>query len=436
MPDTTTMLDLNELPVHMLLPRLQAREVSARDLAEACIARTEAHEAEIGAWTTFDAAAVRAQADELDAGPLRGLLHGIPVAVKDIIDTADLPTQCGTPIYAGRTPEQDADCVARTRAAGGLVMGKSVTTEFACVGPGKTVNPHSLHAKEVHTPGGSSSGTAAAVAACMVPLGFGTQTAGSVIRPAAFCGVVGFKPTFGVHSLAGVQPLGPTLDTLGWLCRAVEDAEIMRAAQLGEAYKPLDADGPYRIGYCETPDWHSARGAAARAMDTARTAMERAGAKVVPFDLTPPLTHLVEDHKLMMAYEVNRSLADEYRDHADLMTDGLRALIEEGETVSDAAYKKALKAAEAARQEIARLFDEAGIDAILTPSARGEAPEGLSTTGDPVFNRLWTLLKLPCAAVPVLDGPAGLPVGVQLVGKLNRDRELLTVAKFTEQAFC
>ncbi|MEQ8708757.1 MAG: amidase [Rhodospirillales bacterium] len=422
------MPNINELPVHELLPLLQTRQLTARDLAEACIERITTREDKVGAWVQFCPDTVRKTADDLDSGPLRGLLHGIPVAVKDIIDTCDYPTERGSPIYAGRQPERDAACVAAVRRMGALIMGKTVTTEFAYFKPGKTANPKGLD----HTPGGSSSGSAAAVADFMVPVAFGSQTAASLTRPAAYCGITGYKASWGQHALDGIQGLAPSLDSLGILSRSAEDAEIMRAALLDEPYRPLQLDIPrLKIGFCQTPDWASADATVAGAMEAARISLERAGAIVSPVILPEIFTNLSELHKLIMAYEARRMLEQEYLEHRELMSPQLYDLLDSGDRTSASDYQLAVTTTRKAKAEIAILLND--LDAIMAPSAPGEAPAGLGATGDPVFSRMWTLLQLPSVAVPVMNGPNGLPLGIQFIGRLGEDRNLLATARLFEQ---
>ncbi len=422
------MPNINEMPVHELLPLLQARQLTARDLAEACIERITAREDKVGAWVQFCPDTVRKTADKLDSGPVRGLLHGIPVAVKDIIDTCDYPTERGSPIYPGRRPERDAACVAAVRRMGALVTGKTVTTEFAYFKPGKTANPKALN----HTPGGSSSGSAAAVADCMVPIGFGSQTAASLTRPAAYCGITGYKASWGQHALDGIQGLAPSLDSLGILSRSAEDAEIMRAALLDEPYRPLEPENHrLKIGYCQTPDWASADATVASAMEAARASLEQAGAVVSPLILPEIFTNLSDIHKLIMAYEARRMLEREYLENRELMSPQLYDLLDSGDRISTSDYQLAVATTHRAKTEIAAILSD--LDAIMAPSAPGEAPAGLGATGDPVFSRMWTLLQLPSVALPVMTGPNGLPLGIQFIGKLGQDRKLLETARFFER---
>lgn len=419
---------LNQLGVHELLPALQSREVSATALAQSCIERVEAREPEIGAWAVFSKQAVLEQARVLDDGPIRGVLHGIPIAVKDIIDTRNIATERGSEIYRGRMPQADAACVAAAKAAGAIIMGKSVTTEFAYFRPGKTANPHNT----AHTPGGSSSGSAAAVADFMTPLGFGTQTAASLIRPAAYCGIVGYKASKDLFSLEGVQGLAPSLDTLGCLARDVEDVEILRAALSTARYQPLEErDGAKpAIGICRTYEWAAAEPATVTAMERAANHLSQAGARVKEITLPAPFKEITAHQKLIMAYEAARTLAHEYASARDALSAQLTALIEEGQEISDKAYQAALDETAAARQALKNLLGE--YDALIAPSAPGEAPEGLAATGDPIFSRMWNMLHVPQIALPVGTGPANLPIGVQLIGAMGQDRALLAVAKWAQ----
>ena len=389
----------------------------------ACLDRIEAREATVGAWAYLDPPAALAAAAAADSRLRSGPLDGLPVAVKDIIDTADMPTAYGSPIYAAHRPAADAACVRRLREAGAIVLGKTVTTEFAYFTPGKTCNPHNAG----HTPGGSSSGSAAAVADGMVPVALGTQTAGSVIRPAAFCGVIGFKGSHGWTSVAGVKPFAPSLDTLGLFARALDDIELFRAALAGEAFHLLPYDSkPPRIGFCRTAHWSEAEASTQAALEATAGQLARAGAKVSDFDLEPDSTKLNQAQNVIMAAEATQSYAAEYQQHRDRVSAPLQALIAEGRTLSPTVVGEAGAVAGKARQALLRAF--ADIDVILTPAALGEAPKGIERTGDPLFNRGWTLLGVPCLTLPVGRGPRGLPIGIQLVGALGQDRHLLETA--------
>jgi amidase len=308
------------------------------------------------------------------------------------------------------------------------VLGKTVTTEFAYFRPGKTANPRNLR----HTPGGSSSGSAAAVADNMVPLAFGSQTAASITRPAAFCGVVGYKPTFGTLPLVGIKPFATSLDTLGTLTRSVADAALLVSALLGI---PWDASPKMtrrpRIGLCRTPWWSEAEPAAATAIDTAAAKLSGAGADVTEMTLPEGFAALVELQKCVMAFEADKDYAHEYEAGRDRLSPQIIQLIEQGRAIPRGEYLAALGKATAARRQTAGIFKR--FDALLAPSAKGEAPEGLGATGDPVFSRGWTLLRLPTVALPVGKGPKGLPIGIQLLGALGDDAKLLRLSAWAEE---
>jgi Asp-tRNA(Asn)/Glu-tRNA(Gln) amidotransferase A subunit family amidase len=379
---------------------------------------------DIRAFVAVDEAAVLARARELDAMGPTGPLHGVPVALKDIIDTADLPTRYGSPIYADHRPSVDATVVRRLRDAGALIIGKTVTTEFALFHPGPTRNPHD-HSR---TPGGSSSGSAAAVAAGLVPLALGTQTAGSVVRPASFCGIVGVKPTFGLVPFDGVKVCAGSLDTLGVLALDVADAALAVSVMAGEGLM-LDpiraelADRPLRLGWW--PGTTSMDPDAAGVVDEARARAAGTGAvEMVEIDLPPWFGELVEDQRTLMRTEAYAALVDERTDHPELLSEELRSFLEAGPDLAGAAH--ALARREEGRTALARAME--GLDALLTPSVLGEAP-GLGTTGDPALCRTWTLLGGPAVAVPGLIGPSGLPLGLQLVGPSGDDGRVLAAAE-------
>jgi Asp-tRNA(Asn)/Glu-tRNA(Gln) amidotransferase A subunit family amidase len=373
---------------------------------------------------------VLAAARRRDAEPPRGPLHGIPIAVKDLIETVDMPTAYGSPIYRGHRPAADASCVALARAAGAVVLGKTVTTEFATFTPGKTANPRN----PAHTPGGSSSGSAAAVADGMAPLAFGTQTAGSVIRPGAYCGCVAYKPSFGLINRAGAKPLADSLDTIGVFARSVEDAAFF-VGVLAErpALRHLDLpQQPPRIGVYRTPVWDQAEPATAAALDAARAALERAGAAVAEMPIAPEHEGLTEAQDTIMWFETVRALAYERIEHSAELSPRLAQLIDAGMAIGADVYDRAVERAAAARAGLPAFFGD--YDAIVVPAAPGEAPAGLGSTGDPVFNRMWTLLGVPCAALPARWGENGLPTAVQLVGRSRDDARLMACATFLERA--
>ena len=340
----------------------------------------------------------------------------LPVAFKDIFDTADLPTQYGSPIYAGYRPRADATAVALTRRAGGIVIGKTVTTEFASLVPSVTRNPHNL----AHTPGGSSSGSAAAVAAGMVPIAFGTQTAGSVIRPAAFCGVAGFKPSYRLIPMVGVKDVSWHLDTAGVFGAGVADVAFAAAAILDRDLR-VDRAAPAapRIALVRTHLWPQASAAMQNAVETAARIAAAAGAKVTELTLPPILEDAYAAQFIIQDYENVRALAFEYDRHRDRIDTQLREQLDRGAAITADDYDAARRTASRARQVLADTM--ADYDVILTPSAPGAAPHGLGSTGDPMFNRLWTLMGAPCVNVPGLSDNE-LPLGVQIVGRFGRDR--------------
>jgi Asp-tRNA(Asn)/Glu-tRNA(Gln) amidotransferase A subunit family amidase len=355
-------------------------------------------------------------------------LRGLPVGFKDIFDTADLPTQYGSPVYAGHRPAADASAVVLTRQAGGIVIGKTVTTQFASLVPSQTRNPHNLE----HTPGGSSAGSAAAVAAGMVPIAFGTQTAGSVIRPASFCGVAAFKPSYRLIPMAGVKDVAWHLDTAGLFGASVADVAFAAAAIL---QRELRVDGVTpaapRIALARTHLWPQASPAMQEAVETAARIAQAAGAKLAELRLPPLVEDAYEAQFTIQDYENIRALAFEYDRHRDRNDPLLRVQLDRASAISADEYDAARRLASRGRQFLADVM--ADHDVILTPSAQGAAPRGLSSTGDPMFNRLWTLMGAPCVNIAGLNDN-GLPLGIQIVGRFGRDRTALEAGLFVEQA--
>ncbi|MGI9614914.1 MAG: amidase [Acidimicrobiales bacterium] len=399
---------------------------------EAELARVTERESAVQAWVcrhTDDQ--LHNELTTLPAGPL----HGWTLGVKDVIDTADLPTERGSPIYAGRTTSNDAACVALARRAGALVVGKTVTTEFAMIKPGPTTNPHDA----AHTPGGSSSGSAAAVAAGMVRAAFGTQTVGSVIRPAAFCGVVGFKPTHGAIPLTGVASLAPSLDTVGSFTRSVVDTTALLDALRGDVQRQVPdtgvaANGPHRlrIGRYRSDRWAAAQPELAGVLDEAGALLADGGVEVVDIEPLPHLAGVFDAADTVLRYEVARVFSWERANHDDLISNGFRKMAASGDAITWPDFAAAQSSLAAARRAHADYLETESIDALLTPSAPGEAPT-MATTGDSVFNRIWTALGVPCLHLPAGTGPNGLPVGVQLTGTEWRDDDLLAVGTQVEE---
>jgi Asp-tRNA(Asn)/Glu-tRNA(Gln) amidotransferase A subunit family amidase len=422
------MLDPSRFSATDALQRLLRRELSAESLLRACLARIAERDPEVHAFVCLDAEAALAHARALDAGAVRGPLHGLPLGVKDIIDTFDLPTECGSPIHAGRRPGSDAAVVALCRAAGAVVVGKTVTTEFANMTPGPTRNPHHLG----HTPGGSSSGSAAAVADFMLPLALGTQTAGSIIRPAACCGIVGYKPSFGRVPRAGVKQNADSMDTVGGFARTVADAALLGAVLTGDG-RLADERVPdtLRIGLVQGPDWAEAEPDIRAIWEHAVHTLSPAAKRCEDAPLPEGFADVAAVQAALQAYETAAALADEHLRHRERLSPALVALLDAGPAI-DATTVAAHRARAARwRLEVDALFDRFGV--LLTPSAVDEAPEGLQHTGDPIFCRPWSLLGLPCVHLPFARGATGLPVGLQLVGRLGDDHRLLAAAQWAMQ---
>jgi Asp-tRNA(Asn)/Glu-tRNA(Gln) amidotransferase A subunit family amidase len=368
-----------------------------------------------------------AQARVRDRGPRLGPLHGVPVGIKDLMDTFDMPTGYGSPIYEGHRPVTDAVPVAMLRAAGAVVLGKTITTEFAFKHPGPTRNPRDA----TRTPGGSSSGSAAAVADFQVPVATGTQTGGSVIRPAAYCGIIGFKPSFGDISTEGTKTMAWSLDTVGMFARTVDDIALMRAAMIGIAPGKVDPSWrrSIRLGLCRTSEWDQTQIAQRRAVESATRSLEAAGASARNVELPPAARETQRIHRTIIHYEMRAALADERMRHehqlsAEMRLDGLAT----GESISFEDYQRSKYEAELARRAVDALFDD--YDVLLAPSAVGEADSGLNSTGSAVFSNAWSMLHVPCITLPAGVGPNGLPLGLQLIGRRGRDEHLLDLAEW------
>jgi len=410
-----------------LARQIEAGALTAAAVVDLCAQAIEARDHDIGAFAALDLAGARRHA--LVAGLDRSPLRGLPFGVKDIFDTVDFATEFGTPIYAGNRPRSDAALVAIMRRAGGIVLGKTVTTELAFLNPGKTRNPHNLG----HTPGGSSSGSAAAVAAGMLPIAIGTQTGGSVIRPASYCGVAGFKPSYKLLPTPGLKHFSVYLDTAGLFAAGVADVAFAAAAVTGRELRvDANAPGAPRIALARTHIWGEASEAMRAAVETAAKAAEAAGARVTDPTFPPILQEAWVAHATIQDYEAFRALAFEYDHHRDRLSPILRDLLDRAAAISADQYDAARRVTKRARQALADFM--ADTDVLLTPSAPSAAPKGLGSTGVAIFNRLWTLMGTPCVNVPGLKDSAGLPLGVQIVGRFGRDRETLTAACFLERS--
>lgn len=415
---------LNELSAVEIRQALTRREITCEEIARACIARVLARDGEVKAWIHFDSQQVLAQARRLDSCDMQGPLHGIPIGIKDIFDTYDMPTQMGSPIYRGHRPVADASCVAILRAAGALIFGKTITCEFAGTTPAQTANPHDL----ARTPGGSSSGSAAAVADKMVPLALGTQTGGSILRPASFCGIVGYKPTFGLISTVGVKPAAESLDTVGLFARTVEDIELA-ASVLTSSDPPLGPKlgTPVRVGFCRTPSWDSTEPPTRDALSATAMTLESHGHQIREIQLPCAFDELVNTREIVNDYERARAMAHEWNLHRDQLSGGLTDSIRRGIGCSAARYMDAMQRVQRLQNHLPSLFSE--VDVLLAPTVPGEAPIGLAYTGDHRLQSIWTQLRTPTVNLPVHTGPNGMPVGVQLVGLPYGDRNLLAIAR-------
>lgn len=417
------MTDAADLTATQALRAMAAGSLTPSALLEACLARVAAREGVVRAMAHIDPAAVRA------TRPRPGRLHGVPLGVKDVLDTADMPTGYNSPIWAGHRPHADAAPVAWARAAGAVVLGKTVTTEFATRMPGPTTNPHNAG----HTPGGSSSGSAAGVGAGFFPLAFGTQTAGSVIRPAAYCGVVGYKPSYGTINRHGMKLMSESLDTIGVMARSVADCALLTGVladlDLGDPEAKVAAP---RIGICWTGMQDRAAPETIALMERAAGQLARAGAQVRDHVLPAEFAGMEAAHSLVMNAESARAMGWELAHHREQISAPLREKLEWGLAQGGAALSEA-------RGTFHRLQDGfgaamEGFDILVTPAAPGEAPAGLEWTGDPSFNLIWTSLHVPCLTVPAGVGPKGLPLGIQIVGRRGADRAVLAWAQWVAAA--
>ena len=416
-------------------------ECTSEALVEACLERIEESENDVQAWAHLDPEFALAQARERDAhrqsGQHCGPLHGVPIGIKDIFDTEALPTTNGTVLDSGRQPTEDCTVVRLLREAGAVIMGKTVTTELAVLAPGKTRNPHNLE----HTPGGSSSGSAAAVARGMVPLAVGTQTNGSVIRPAAYCGIFGFKPSRGLISRHRILAQSRWLDTVGTMARTVTDLALITDALT--AYDDRDPDMTLRgrtrlaetaaeeppvtpaIGFVKTAVWNQAEESTKEAF---AEMAEFLGEGCDEVTLPGPFDNAVELHRTIMCADLAKSFAGYYERGKDQLSETLRGMIEEGQKTTAVDYNRAVEWRGVLNAGLEEVFER--YDAILTPATAGEAPKGIETTGNPVFCTLWTYCGVPAITMPLMVGPEGLPLGVQLVGRLGDDARLLRTARW------
>jgi Asp-tRNA(Asn)/Glu-tRNA(Gln) amidotransferase A subunit family amidase len=434
-------VDITSLTALEALEAIREGRTRAEELVGGCLARIRADEPRVQAWAFIDEALAMLQAKEADVarqeGRPLGPLHGLPVGVKDIIDTADMPTENGTVLHAGRKPQWDAAVVERLREAGAIILGKTVTTELATYAPGKTRNPHNPE----HTPGGSSSGSAAAVAAHMVPVAIGTQTNGSVLRPAAYCGVYGFKPTFGLIPRYGILKQSPPLDQVGVMARTVEDVALITEVLAGYdvrdpatrlAARPQllkvareEPPVPPRLAFAKTPNWNDAE---PQMRESLQELHEALGERSTDFQLPVLFAGVWQWHATVMEADIARSYRHEYDQGADRLSDSLRGQIERGRGVTAIDYNDAVDRIAAVNAAFDEVFEVC--DALITAPTAGPAPHGLESTGSPAFCTLWTFAGMPAVTLPLTRAENGMPLGVQLVGRRGDDARLLRTARW------
>jgi len=419
------MKPLNQLTATEIVRAIGSGKTTCEGVARACLDHIEEREPAVEAWQFLDRDLVVKRAQALDQSGTIGPLQGVPVGMKDIIDTHDMPTEYGSPIYKGHRPVSDAACVALTRKAGGLVMGKTVTTEFANRHPGKTRNPFDAQ----RTPGGSSSGSAAAVGDFMVPLAVGTQTTASTIRPASFCGCVGYRPTWGDLRCVGVKEAAGSLDTLGLIARSVDDIALYRDVLIGVKAEPLPEMAPPRIGFCRTPLWSECEQSTQTLLEGLAQRLASAGADVREITLPSEFARIPAAHQRISSFEFSRNFSWEIENHWNLISETLRnGRLKDGLSCSFNAYQDAREFAERCRRCVDEAF--ADRDILLAPAAAGEAPVGLNATGNASLCVIWTTLHVPAMTLPLFRGPNGLPVGAQFVARRNADRKLMAACRW------
>ena len=419
----------NELSATEIASKIGAGETTCEAVVRDCIARIEARDNVVKAWVNFDPKLALDQARALDRAPERGPLHGVPIGLKDTIDTFDRPTEMGSPIFRGHRPRADASCVALLRRAGALILGKTATCEFAGSAPPQTTNPHNA----AHTPGGSSSGSAAAVADHMVPAALGTQTGGSVLRPSSFCGIFGYKPTYNTINKMGTWPAADSIDTIGWLARSIEDIETLtRVLRMEAPQSPHALNAAPRVGLWRTDLWDSAQAETQAAVEEAAEKLGKAGATVREIELPDAFNGLhVIARSTIGFYERAACMAFAWDHKRELLSPQMRRYIENGHKISRDEYVAGLRRLDECRALLSDVFDE--FDVLLVPCVPGEAPKGLGATGDPSMQAIWTALHTPTMTLPTYRGPDDLPVGIQLVGRRYSDDQLFACARWIWQ---
>jgi Asp-tRNA(Asn)/Glu-tRNA(Gln) amidotransferase A subunit family amidase len=417
------MSKLNRLSATEAVAKIARGEISSESLMRACLDRIEQRDGQVRAWQYLDTERALCEAMKRDGQDPIGPLHGIPVGIKDVIDTRHMPTTYGSPIFDGKHSSQDAACVTLLEQAGAIILGKTVTAEFATYQPGPTTNPYASE----HTPGGSSSGSAASVADYQVPLSVGTQTAGSIIRPASYCGVIGFKPTKPRYDDTGVIETSPHLDTLGIFCRSVEDAALMDSILGSDIAEQAAVPDTPVIGICRTSLWAEASADMHSAVVSTAKVLESTGATVVEVTLPDIFSELPAAQRKIHAKEAYQSLGSIWRDHPDNISNALISMLTEGMELSMEEYTSALELQRYCQANITTAFG--GVDCLLAPGATDIAPYGIKATGDPAFSRIWTALGVPCMGFPAAM-KNGLPLGLQIVGRPGDDRLLLALGEW------
>jgi Asp-tRNA(Asn)/Glu-tRNA(Gln) amidotransferase A subunit family amidase len=417
---------LNELSAGEIAAKIASGETTCEAVVRDCVGRIAARDDVVKAFVDFDPKLALAQARALDRAPSRGPLHGVPVGVKDIIDTFDMPTQMGSPIYRGHRPPADAACVALLRRAGAVILGKTVTCEFAGMAPGETTNPHNA----AYTPGGSSSGSAAAVADRMVAAALGTQTGGSVLRPSSYCGIFGFKPTYNTFNKMGVWPAAESIDTIGLHARSIDDLALLTDVLRMKVPEPLRPFGAApRVGLCRTEIWDTAQPETKAAVEEAAAALGKAGAKLREVVLPEAFKgmHAVARGTINFV-ERAACMAFLWDRRRDELSPQMQRYVENGQKTSREEYIAAWRRIDECRALLPKVFD--GLDVLLAPCVLGEAPKGLAFTGDPAMQAIWTALHTPAITLPTHRGPNNLPVGIQLVAQRYDDDRLLACARW------
>ncbi len=409
----------NLLSAAEISQKIKSGQTTASAVMQDCLERIREREDLIGAFSYIDYDKALELAHNADKNPFDGSLFGVPFAVKDIIDVEGYPISQGSTIYNSRTPDKSAECIRRLTKAGAIPIGISVSTEFACFTPGKTVNPHNPS----HTPGGSSSGSAAAVSDNMVPFGLGSQTAASLIRPGSYCGIFAYKSSNGYFNLDGILALSSNLDSLGVLARGAEDLQLTRSVLKGDQQSDINSNANPRVAFMKGPHWEELSDDARENFKKAFVLLKEKDVRVKYVNHPKEFDHLTEAHKTVMTKEISQSRKFEYENHRALLSAKFIELVEEGLSRSDEDYLEALSARERGLRVLSLMYNI--YDVIIAPATSGEAPKGLKATGDPLFSRDWTLLQLPAVSLPFGHGRNKLPLSIQIIGWYGKDSDLI-----------